>query len=88
MALSYTPSGATLTVTGVTPVQILPPQEVNGQLQFGFNSIAGRDYTIQYEDNLTSGTWTTYTNFTGNGAPWQFTVTPQAPQRFFRVVEP
>jgi hypothetical protein len=88
MALSYTPSGATLTVTGVTPVQILPPQLLNGQFQFGFNTIAGRGYTIQYEDDLISGVWTTYTNFTGNGAPWRFTVSPQVPQRFFRVSEP
>ncbi len=88
IALSYNGNGATLTVTGATPVQILPPQLVSGQLQFGFNTIAGRGYTVQYEDDITSKEWSTYTNFTGNGSIWQFTIAPRVPRRFFRVSEP
>jgi hypothetical protein len=33
-------------------VQILSPALTNGQFQFGFNTITGRSYTVQYTDDL------------------------------------
>ncbi len=89
--LSYGLSGATLVVTGPVPVQILPPAVVAGQFQFGFNTIAGRAYTVEYADDLNAGGWTPYTNVIGDGSGLQLTLPPPPPlppRRFFRVTEP
>ena len=89
MQLNYTPYGATLVVTGTVPVQIISPAIANGQFQFGFNTISNRNYTVQYKDNLATGTWTFLTNFTGDGSYWQAPPPlPLVPQRFFRVSNP
>ncbi len=89
--LSYGLSGATLVVTGPVPVQILPPAVVAGQFQFGFNTINGRAYSVEYADDLTAGGWTPYTNFIGDGSGLQLSLPPPPPllpRRFFRVIEP
>ncbi|MGA2555263.1 MAG: hypothetical protein ABSG04_03220 [Verrucomicrobiota bacterium] len=89
MQLNYSPSGATLVVTGAVPVQILSPAVTNGQFAFGFNTITNRSYTVQYNDNLATGSWTFLTNFIGNGSFWQPTgLSPLVAQRFFRVTNP
>ena len=89
MQLNYTPGGATLVVTGAVPVQIISPAITNGQFQFGFNTISNRSYTVQYKDDLTSGTWTFLTNFTGNGSYWQAPpLSPLVAQRYFRASNP
>ena len=89
--LGYGASGATLVVTGPVPVQILPPAVVAGQFQFGFNTINGRAYTVEYADDLTVGGWTPYMNVIGDGSGFQLTLPPSRPvlpRRFFRVTEP
>ncbi len=78
-------SGATLVVTGTGPVKILAPTVTNGQFQFGFNTISNYTYTVQYEDSLATGTWTTLTNFTGTGSYWQTPLLPLVAQRYYRV---
>jgi hypothetical protein len=70
-------------------VQILSPALTNGQFQFGFNTITGRSYTVQYTDDLPGGNWTTLTNFTGTGSYWQVSpLLPLVAHRFFRVSNP
>jgi hypothetical protein len=87
--LNYTSGGATLVVTGAVPVQVLSPTVVNGQFQFGFNTISGRSYTVQYKDDLTAASWTFLTNFTGTGSYWQvLPLSPLVAHRFFRVSNP
>ena len=89
LQLNYTSGGATLVVTGAVPVQIISPAVTNGQFQFGFNTISNRSYTVQYKNDLTAGTWTFLTNFTGNGSYWQApALSPLVPQRFYRVSNP
>ena len=89
MQLNYTSGGATLTITGAVPVQIISPAVTNGQFQFGFNTISNRSYTVQYKDDLTTGTWTFLTNVTGDGSYWQAPPPlPLVPQRYFRVSNP
>jgi hypothetical protein len=89
LQLNYNSGGATLVVTGAMPVQIISPAVTNGQFQFGFNTINNRSYTVQYKNDLTTGTWTFLTNFTGNGSYWQAPpFSPLAPQRYFRVSNP
>ena len=89
MTLNYTPGGATLVVTGTVPVQIISPAVTNGKFQFGFNTISNRSYTVQYKDDLVSGTWTFLTNFTGDGSYWQAPpLSPLVAQRFYRASNP
>jgi len=87
--LNYTPGGATLVVTNAVPVEILSPALAGGQLQFGFNTVAGRSYALQYKNDLSSGAWMFLTNFTGTGSAWQFTA-PASPSgnQFYRVSNP
>ncbi|MGD1085587.1 MAG: hypothetical protein ABSA47_12680 [Verrucomicrobiota bacterium] len=87
--LNYTPGGATLVVTNTVPVEILSPALTGGQLQFGFNTVAGRSYTLQYNNDLSSGAWMFLTNFTGTGSAWQFTApSPPPASQFYRVSNP
>ena len=89
MQLNYTPGGATLVVTGAVPVQIISPVVTNGQFQFGFNTISNRSYTVQYKDDLGTGTWTFLTNFTADGSYWQASpLSPLVARRFYRVSNP
>jgi hypothetical protein len=89
LKLNYTSGGATLVVTGTVPVTVLSPTVVNGQFQFGFNTITNRSYTVQYKDDLASGTWTFLTNFTGDGSYWQTPpLSPLVAQRYFRASNP
>jgi hypothetical protein len=78
-------SSATLVATGTGPVKILGPTVTNGQFQFGFNTISSYAYTVQFEDSLTTDTWTMLTNFTGTGSYWQTPLLPLVGQRYYRV---
>ena len=79
---------ASLVVTSNLPVEIIAPLRTNGQFQFGFNTISNYTYSVQYEDSLASGAWTTLTNFTGAGSYWQSPLLPLVAQRFYRVSNP
>ena len=79
-------AGATLTLTSNQLAQILAPVVTKGQFQFGFNTISNYNYSVQYEDNLASGSWVALTNFTGSGSYWQIPPLPLVKQRFYRFV--
>ncbi|MCF7816692.1 MAG: LamG domain-containing protein [Kiritimatiellales bacterium] len=68
------------------PVELVDIQPINGTFRFSFQTLAGRPHTVQVRTNLTSGTWSDLTNFTGNGSLQQF-VFPSTnyPISFFRV---
>ncbi|MGC9942197.1 MAG: hypothetical protein ABSE48_10200 [Verrucomicrobiota bacterium] len=78
-------SGASLAVTGTVPVAILAPTVTNGNFQFGFITVSNYPYSVEYEVDLSSGSWTTLTNFTGSGSYWQSPPLPLAAQCFYRV---
>jgi hypothetical protein len=68
------------------PVLLTNLTRVGGNLQFSFQTLAGRPHTVQSRTNLTAGTWINLTNFTGDGALKQFAFpTTNPPIRFFRV---
>lgn len=88
-SLNYTSTGAVLVVTGTVPVQILSSQISGGQVQFGFNTIAGRSYTLERKDSLNAAAWSFVTNFLGSGSFWQLALPiGNSPSGFFRVSEP
>ncbi len=68
------------------PCQILAPVVTRGQFQFGFNTVSNYIYSVQYEDNLISGSWVVLTNFNGSGSYWQTPLLPLVEQRFYRLV--
>ena len=73
------------------PVKILSPMLVGTNFNFSFASEAYESYTVQWTTNLTSGSWTTFTNFMGNGVTNSVTVPLPAnnfPAQFFRVTRP
>lgn len=89
LSVNYTGTGVFVSVTGPVPVQILTPQFVGGALNFSFNTIANRSYTVQSTSSLTNPSWTLFQNVTGNGSLMQF-APPIALTgiQFFRVTNP
>ena len=87
-ALGAVSSSATLALAGAVPVQILAPAVVNGEFQFGFNTIPNSSYTVTYVDSLPAAAWTALTNFTGTGSYWESSPLPLVTQRFYRVSSP
>ncbi|HEY3931940.1 MAG TPA: LamG domain-containing protein [Verrucomicrobiae bacterium] len=68
------------------PVLLTNLTRVSGNLQFSFQTLAGRPHTIQSRTNLTHGAWINLTNFTGDGSLKQFTFpATNPPVQFFRV---
>jgi hypothetical protein len=66
---------------------LIPGVNASGQPTVQFPSVAGRQYRIEYRDDLTSGDWQTMTTVTG--APDLTTVIDTSPkngQRFYRAV--
>jgi hypothetical protein len=89
MKVTYSGAGAAIVVTNVVPAIILPPQLVSGQFQFGFNTVAGRSYTVQYQDVLGAPVWSVLTNFSALSTNFIITVpVNSSAARFYRVVEP
>jgi hypothetical protein len=68
------------------PVLLTNLTRAGGNLQFSFQTLAGRPHTIQSRTNLTHGAWVNLTNFTGDGSLKQFTFpATNPPVQFFRV---
>jgi hypothetical protein len=68
------------------PVLITNLARAGGNLQFSFQTLAGRPHTVQARTNLTLGAWVNLTNFTGDGSLRQFIFpVTNPPVRFFRV---
>jgi hypothetical protein len=63
-------------------------QPVGGQIQFQVNAIGGRQYWLQYKDDLTSPVWLALPPVTATNGPLILSDAPgQVPQRFYRVRE-
>ncbi|HVU28166.1 MAG TPA: LamG domain-containing protein [Verrucomicrobiae bacterium] len=68
------------------PVNLINLHQTSQNLQFAFQTLAGRPHTIQTRTNLTLGAWINLTNFVGDGSLQQFVFpTTNSPAQFFRV---
>ena len=68
------------------PVLITNLTRAGGNLQFSFQTLAGRPHTVQARTNLTVGAWINLTNFVGDGSFKQFAFpSTNLPVQFFRV---
>jgi hypothetical protein len=90
--LAAVPSSARFSIQGgfwVRPTPIFfAPTAVNGNFMVSIQSELGETYIVSYANSLTSPSWQTLTNITGNGSV--ITVTNSAPgvaQRFYRLIQ-
>jgi len=87
-AVDYSGSAVVLVVTNTTaPAPLLTAQRLAvDRAGFSFQSISGREYVLERNDDLRSGNWVYVTNFTGNGAVLRVELPIEpVPQRFFRL---
>lgn len=76
----------TFVVSPASGGSLLSPRLVTGGLRLDFQSQPGRAHTIEGRTNLTEGVWRSLTNFTGDGALWQFTFPiSETPGQYFRA---
>jgi hypothetical protein len=71
------------------PTQITQPRFVPEHYDLFFAGIAGRSYTVEYRDSLSSGSWLTLTNTGALANDGQVVVSDLSgarPQRFYRVL--
>jgi len=90
--LAAVPSSARFSIQGgfwIRPSPIFfAPTAVNGNFLVSIQSDLGETYTVSYANSLSSPSWQTLTNITGNGSV--ITVTNSAPgvaQRFYRLIQ-
>ena len=89
LSVDYRGADVFIVVTGEVPTQILPSTISGTGINFGFNSIKSRSYTVQATGALNNPIWTGFTNFIGNGLKVQFDLpAPTATQQYFRVINP
>jgi hypothetical protein len=71
-------------------VNLLIPQSSGTNYQFQFLSQYGFTHVVQFQTNLVSGSWLSYTNFTGDGTlktiSIPLSVFGSTPQGFVRVL--
>ena len=81
VSLNYSPA---------LPPACISPQLANGAFQFSFQTVLGQSYTIQQCPDLTSGNWTPYSSFMGDGNVYLFRVPVlgSQPAAYFRVRQP
>lgn len=86
------PSSARFSIQGGFWIQPAPiffaPAAGNGNFLVSIQSELGESYTVSYANSLSSPSWQTLTNITGNGSV--ITVTNFAPgvaQRFYRLIQ-
>jgi hypothetical protein len=86
------PSSARFSIQGGFWIQPAPiffaPTAVSGNFMVSIQSELGEAYTVSYANSLSSPSWQTLTNITGNGSV--ITVTNSAPgvaQRFYRLIQ-
>jgi hypothetical protein len=71
------------------PVTIELLSLAGGNMTLSFPTASSQNYTVQKKSNLATGDWILYTNFIGNGSPFQLVVpVTNTPAGFFRVSEP
>jgi hypothetical protein len=90
--LAAMPSSARFSIQGGFWIQPAPiifaPTAVNGNFMVSIQSELGETYTVSYANSLSSPSWQTLTNITGNGSV--ITVTNSAPgvaQRFYQLIQ-
>jgi hypothetical protein len=90
--LAAVPSSARFSIQGgfwIRPAPIFfAPAAVNGSFLVSIQSEPGETYTVSYANSLSSPSWQTLTNITGNGSV--ITVTNSAASvtsRFFRLIQ-
>lgn len=90
--LAAVPSSARFSIQGgfwIRPAPIFfAPTAVNGNFMVSIQSELGETYIVSYANSLSSPSWQTLTNITGNGSV--ITVTNSAPgvaQRFYRLIQ-
>jgi hypothetical protein len=90
--LAAVPSSARFSIQGgfwIRPAPVFfAPTAVNGNFLVSIQSELGGTYTVSYANSLSSPSWQTLTNITGNGSV--ITVTNFAPgvaQRFYRLIQ-
>jgi hypothetical protein len=91
-SLAAVPSSARFSIQGGFWIQPAPiffaPTAVNGNFLVSIQTELGGNYTVSYANSLSSPSWQTLTNLTGNGGI--MTVTNSASgvtQRFFRLMQ-
>ncbi|HSY18167.1 MAG TPA: hypothetical protein VK815_07525 [Candidatus Acidoferrales bacterium] len=90
--LAAVPGSARFSIQGgfwIRPAPIFfAPTAVNGNFMVSIQSELGEPYIVSYANSLSSPSWQTLTNITGNGSV--ITVTNSAPgvaQRFYRLIQ-
>jgi len=90
--LAAVPSSTSFSIQGgfwIRPAPIFfAPTAVNGNFMVSIQSELGETYTVSYANSLSSPSWQTLTNITGNGSV--ITVTNSASgvtSRFFRLIQ-
>jgi hypothetical protein len=90
--LAAVPSSSRFSIQGgfwIEPAPIFfAPTAMNGNFMVSIQSELGEAYTVSYANSLSSPSWETLTNITGNGSV--ITVTNSAPgvaQRFYRLIQ-
>jgi hypothetical protein len=85
-AINYTFSFVQGTLTVVSVPQLSSVGVRSSQYVFGFQSVIGQQYQVEYKDNLGSGTWLPFGQpIAGTGSFVSVTNTITVPQRFFRL---
>jgi len=92
LVVSYRGTGVFLVATNVARVtaqSLSHPAVAGTDLCFSFQSVDGRSYTVEFNNDLGTTNWIAFTNLTGNGSVMRVHVpVTNAPKRFFRVREP
>lgn len=72
--------------SGPVAVSNLVAQVSSGNLGLNFTTQSQRAYTIQVRTNLTTGYWTSLTNFPGDGSSRALSLPIDGPQGYYRVL--
>jgi hypothetical protein len=90
--LAAVPASARFSIQGGFWIQPAPiffaPTAGNGSFRVSIQSELGETYIVSYANSLSSPSWQTLTNITGNGSV--ITVTNSAPgvtQRYYRLIQ-
>ncbi len=75
--------------TTPAPVTLVNVRQTGANFSFDFLTQTGRNYTVEYRDDFSAGSWQTLTNIAGDGALKTVARPAAAPAaRFFRVRQP
>lgn len=72
---------------GGTELRLAGPERVDNGFQWSFPTESGRDYDVEFTEDLNSGNWQVLETITGDGTAKSFQVAADPDTRFFRVVK-